>query len=140
MKMLVTVEMSDHPGVVNGAQFYLETAVQIGDKIITSDSKHQNILRNTTFNILVKDIILGRIKIEASRSQEATERLTTFRPFLATHFELVNPPPEGGFDQKYSFKSIIHFNYHHFSATVPFSAVISHLPQSRAEANVASIK
>ena len=39
MILEVNLEMSDHPRVVHGALFYPEFAVQIGDKILTSDSK-----------------------------------------------------------------------------------------------------
>ena len=39
MMLKVTIEMSDHPSVENGSIFYPETAVQIGDKIITNDRK-----------------------------------------------------------------------------------------------------
>ena len=39
MILKVTIEMSDHPSVVDKAEFYPEFAVQIGDKIITSNSK-----------------------------------------------------------------------------------------------------
>ena len=39
MILEVAVEMSDHPSVVHGVLFYPDFAVQIGDRIITSDSK-----------------------------------------------------------------------------------------------------
>lgn len=39
MILEVNLEMSDHPRVVHGALFYPDFAVQIGDKILTSDSK-----------------------------------------------------------------------------------------------------
>ena len=39
MILVVNIEMSDHPSVTNGAIFYPEVAVEIGDKIITSDGK-----------------------------------------------------------------------------------------------------
>ena len=39
VRLLVTMVMSDHPAVVDKAMFYPETAIQIGDNIITTDSE-----------------------------------------------------------------------------------------------------